>query len=163
MLAAAGGSSYRELLETGGKLNLPWELIRSLWKGSPFTVPSLGLAVLELLPKLLPGNRGELVQRGLELKAELVERIGPQGVMIFPPYSSPAPRHIMPLLPPFNWVYTAIINVMELPSTAVPLGLNDQGLPLGVQVVGIHDHDHVTVAVAQALERAFGGWVAPPR
>ena len=142
---------------------VPWELLRSLWGGSPYTIPSLGLALLEQLPKILPDNTAKFVSEGRALRAELVERIGPNGVMIYPPYASPAPRHRKPLVPPFNWVYTAIMNVMELPSTAVPLGLNAAGLPLGVQVVGIHDHDHVTIAVAKALERAFGGWVPPFR
>jgi fatty acid amide hydrolase 2 len=52
---------------------------------------------------------------------------------------------------------------MELPVTAVPLGLDGGGLPLGVQVAAVHGHDHVTIAVAQALEEAFGGWVPPSR
>ncbi len=163
MLAASEGASYQDLLANGGSFSLPWELLRSAWGGSPYTLPSLGLALLELVPKVLPGNRDRYVRAGQELRAELVERLGPRGVMIFPSYASPAPRHIKPLLPPWYWVYTAIINVMELPSTQVPLGLNVHGLPLGVQVVGLHDHDHVTIAVAQALERGFGGWVAPPR
>ncbi len=82
---------------------------------------------------------------------------------MYPSYPVVAPRHGRPLLMPFHWVYTGIINVMELPSTQVPLGLNAEGLPLGVQVVGLHGHDHVTIRVAQELERAFGGWVPPAR
>jgi fatty acid amide hydrolase 2 len=162
MLSASEGSSYAELLANGGRFNLPWELLRSAWGGSPYTIPSLGLALLELVPKLLPSGQEQYVRQGEQLKAELVERLGPGGVMIFPPYATPAPRHVKPLLPPWHWVYTAIINVMELPSTQVPLGLNADGLPLGVQVVGLHDQDHVTIAVAEALEKAFGGWVMPP-
>jgi len=163
MVAASEGSSYQELLANGGSFSLPWELLRSLWGGSPYTVPSLGLALLERVPKLLPMGQQRYVRLGHELRSELVDRLGPRGVMLFPSYASPAPRHIKPLLPPWYWVYTAIINVMELPSTQVPLGLNAEGLPLGVQVVGLHDHDHVTIAVAEALEKGFGGWVAPPR
>lgn len=163
MLSASEGSSYQELLANGGSFSLPWEVLRSLWGGSPYTLPSLGLALVELVPKLMPRDRDRYVRMGQQLRAELVERLGPRGVMIFPPYASPAPRHVKPLLPPWYWVYTAIINVMELPSTQVPLGLNVHGLPLGVQVVGLHDHDHVTIAVAEALEKGFGGWVAPPR
>jgi fatty acid amide hydrolase 2 len=161
MVSDSEGKSYQELLANGGPFNLVWELVRSLWGGSPYTLPSLGLALLELVPKLLPADQDRYVRLGQELRTELVERLGPRGVMIFPSYASPAPRHVKPLLPPWYWVYTAIINVLELPSTQVPLGLNDQGLPLGVQVVGLHDHDHVTIAVAEALEKAFGGWVAP--
>ncbi len=82
--------------------------------------------------------------------------------MLYPSYSRPAPRHSMPLLRPLDWVYTAIINVLGFPSTQVPLGLNRAGIPLGVQVIAAHGNDHLTIAVAQHLERAFGGWVVPP-
>jgi fatty acid amide hydrolase 2 len=49
-----------------------------------------------------------------------------------------------------------------VPVTEVPLGLNPDGLPLGVQVVGGPGRDHVSIAVARELERVFGGWVPPP-
>jgi fatty acid amide hydrolase 2 len=51
--------------------------------------------------------------------------------------------------------------VLGMPATQVPLGLSREGLPLGVQVAGRAGADHVTIAVAQELERAFGGWVPP--
>jgi fatty acid amide hydrolase 2 len=59
------------------------------------------------------------------------------------------------------FAYTGILNVLELPATQVPLGLNAEGLPLGVQVAAIHGNDHVSIAVALELERVFGGWVPP--
>jgi Asp-tRNA(Asn)/Glu-tRNA(Gln) amidotransferase A subunit family amidase len=40
----------------------------------------------------------------------------------------------------------------------VPAGFDAQGLPLSVQVVGRRGNDHLTIAVAQALEGALGGW-----
>ena len=43
----------------------------------------------------------------------------------------------------------------------IPLGLNDRGLPLGIQAAVAPGSDHVAVAVALQLERAFGGWVPP--
>ena len=63
--------------------------------------------------------------------------------------------------PPFNFAYTAILNVMELPATQVPLGLDGKGLPLGVQVSALHGNDHMTIAAAMELEKALGGWVPP--
>jgi fatty acid amide hydrolase 2 len=56
----------------------------------------------------------------------------------------------------------AVFNLLGLPVTQVPLGLNAAGVPLGVQVVAGMDDDHVSIAVAMELERRFGGWV-PPR
>ena len=92
----------------------------------------------------------------------MIEAIG-DGVMLYPSYAEAAPRHVTPLFPPTRWAYTAILNVLELPVTQVPLGLSRSGLPLGVQVAATPGRDHVTIAVAIALERAFGGWVPPPR
>lgn len=54
-----------------------------------------------------------------------------------------------------------MFNLFGLPVTQVPMGLTDNGLPLGVQVVAAAGHDHVSIAVALELERAVGGWVDP--
>ena len=67
-----------------------------------------------------------------------------------------------PVLRPLGWVFTAVFNVLELPVTQVPLGLNARGLPLGVQVAARRGADHRTVAAALVLEGACGGWVPPP-
>lgn len=87
--------------------------------------------------------------------------LGDSGVILYPPFPTPAPKHYRPLWPPFQWVYTAIVNVLEFPSTQVPMGLNAQGLPVGTQVIAGHGRDHVAIAVALELERALGGWVPP--
>ena len=62
------------------------------------------------------------------------------------------------------WVITAsaVFNLLGLPVTQVPLGLNRRGLPLGVQVAAADGNDHLTIAAALELERRFGGWVSPP-
>ena len=61
------------------------------------------------------------------------------------------------------WLLTpaAIFNLAGVPVTEVPIGRSARGLPLGVQVAGRQGCDHVTIAVAVALERAFGGWSPP--
>jgi fatty acid amide hydrolase 2 len=50
---------------------------------------------------------------------------------------------------------------VRVPTTQVPLGLDARGIPLGIQVGAMHGQDHRTMAVAIALEDAFGGWVRP--
>jgi fatty acid amide hydrolase 2 len=56
----------------------------------------------------------------------------------------------------------AVFNLAQVPVTEVPLGLSEDGLPVGVQVAAGRERDHVSIAVALDLERVFGGWV-PPR
>ena len=161
MLSRAEDTSYRARLGQGRPISTPLELLKWSVGRSAHTLPSLGLAVLEQVQGLLPGD-AHLVNLGARLRETLIDRIGPSGVMLYPSYASPAPRHLKPLFPPINWVFTAIFNVMEFPVTQVPLGLNRRGIPLGVQVASIPGNDHVTIAVAKALADDFGGWV-PPR
>ena len=49
-----------------------------------------------------------------------------------------------------------------LPSTAMPITLSDEGLPIGMQIIGPHLGDRTTIALAELIEREFGGFVAPP-
>lgn len=161
MLQAAGGPSFRELLGNGAPFSTARELVRWSLGRSPHTFPALALAVVEQVPELLPNQRDRFLELGKALSAEIKELLGPRGVVLYPPYPTPAPRHYKPLFPPWNWVYTAIWNVLELPVTQAPLGLDAEGLPLGVQIVGAPDQDAVPIAVAIELERAFGGWTPP--
>ncbi len=162
MLDAVGGPTFSELLGGGVPISAAFQLLLLALGRSPHTLPALGLALLEKLPRLTPKRNATLRGLGAELKRDLLACIG-EGVMLYPSYSMPAPRHHQPLLPPIHWGYTAIFNVMETPVTQVPLGLNAEGLPLGLQVVGAHHRDHVTLAVGLALEDAMGGWVPAPR
>ena len=82
-------------------------------------------------------------------------------VFILQPQSITGCRNVAAVTAGLYFVYTAIINVMQFPATQVPLGLSSEGLPLGVQVVAGPGRDHVCIAVAQELERQFGGWVPP--
>jgi len=49
-----------------------------------------------------------------------------------------------------------------LPSTAMPIGLSSEGLPIGMQIIGPAMEDRTTIAFAELVEREFGGFVAPP-
>ena len=43
----------------------------------------------------------------------------------------------------------------------MPIGHDDDGLPIGVQIGGYLD-DNTTIAFAGLLEREFGGFIPPP-
>ena len=72
-------------------------------------------------------------------------------------------RHGRTVGRPWMLAPTALFNLLGLPVTEVPLGPQRRRLPLGVQVAAGRDRDHVAIAAALELERAFGGWVPPPR
>ena len=58
--------------------------------------------------------------------------------------------------------YTATYNITGWPSTVIRGGTSPDGLPIGVQVVARPWREDVSLAVAQYLEGALGGWQRPP-
>ncbi|KAG6465870.1 hypothetical protein O3G_MSEX015455 [Manduca sexta] len=89
--------------------------------------------------------------------------LGSDGVLLFPSAPAPAPYHHSLYLRPFNFAYWAIFNVLRCPAAQVPLGLNGEGLPLGIQVVAAPKNEALCLAVAEHLGKAFGGYVPPCR
>ncbi len=169
MLDAAGGESFASSLGQGVPIKGGRQLLRWLVGRSPHTLPAILLAIVEKVPRLLPRQAETMVAQTLELRHDIESILSASGsggdgsVLLYPPFPKLAPRHHRPLFSPLDFAYTAIFNVLENPVTQTPLGLHASGLPLGVQVVGVHGQDHVTIAVARALEQEFGGWVPPPR
>ncbi|MEZ4472205.1 MAG: amidase [bacterium] len=150
-----------EILTDGAGFRPGRAFARWAARRSPHTLPSLVLAGLEGVVAKLPGRQAHFLAEAAALRAEVDALLTPGTLWLHPPYSRTAPRHLSPLLTPFDWVHTGIMNVLGLPATQVPLGLDAQGLPLGVQVAGRWFEDHVPIAAALALEEAFEGWVPP--
>jgi fatty acid amide hydrolase 2 len=162
MLNAAGGQTFAESMGEGTAIPRARELLRWTLGRSEHTLPAIVLAIVEQVPKMLPAMARRMVEETAHLRHDVAALLEPGGVMLYPPFPKVAPRHHRPLLAPLDFAYTAIFNVLQNPVTQVPLGLDARGLPLGVQVVGIHGEDHVPIAIARALEEDFGGWAPPP-
>ena len=65
--------------------------------------------------------------------------------------------------PYFEQVFWAgLTGVAYLPSTVIPTGLNDAGLPIGVQIVSAEYNDLITIGVAGELEQAGFTFTPPP-
>jgi len=161
MLASTGGQDLSTMLGNGTPISIPLELLRLLVGRSDHIIATVVVALLEKMIDLLPSRKEHLIELGQVLKQELTDSIGPKGIMLYPSFPRPVPFHNATLFRPLGFMYEAIFNVIEFPVTQVPLGLNETGLPLGVQIVGTHGNDHLTIAVAMELEKEFGGWVPP--
>ncbi len=136
--------------------------LRSLaQRGGDHTLPTRIMLALELLPQMTDNQRARLIDQGRRLASELVEAIG-DGVLLHPAHMRVAPRHGRTVGRPWLLTPASVFNLAGVPVTEVPLGLNADGMPLGIQVAAGMDRDHVAIAAALELERVFGGWVAPP-
>ena len=63
--------------------------------------------------------------------------------------------------PDLHAANTWMFNVTGHPAVSVPCGLSEEGLPVGLQLVGRHLHDDLVLGVAGIYERARGGFPLP--
>ncbi|CAH1406860.1 unnamed protein product [Nezara viridula] len=149
----------RDLTNRKGEVSLCAEFAKTLIFQSDYTLASL-MRIVDV--KVLPPTNPTWAESEIStLKQKVSELLGDNGVLLFPNCPTEAPHHYVSLLRPYNFAYWAIMNVLKLPATQVPLGLTKNGLPIGVQVVASLNNDHLCIAVAEELERKFGGWVPP--
>jgi fatty acid amide hydrolase 2 len=145
-----------------GVLNVAIQLIASVLDFSPHTFPALLLAIAEYVVDLAPGNTKALCEFGDKIKVLLHDKLKGNVVWILPSLPTPAPLHNESILRIFDTSNTSFFNVMQLPVTAVPMGLNADGLPIGIQVVAGYGNDHLSIAVACELQKGgLAKWVAP--
>ncbi|AEF39046.1 amidase [Hoyosella subflava] len=127
------------------------------------TAPVALLRLAEAAParRLRTRAARRLVDGAQKAADHLTELLG-DGALLFPPFPRLAPRHFTTYGQPWLASNTIVFNILGLPVTQVPTGLNSSGLPLGLQVAAAPGNDHVALRVAMALEAGFGGW-SPPR
>jgi aspartyl-tRNA(Asn)/glutamyl-tRNA(Gln) amidotransferase subunit A len=61
-----------------------------------------------------------------------------------------------------NDVFTVTVNMAGLPGISVPSGLDAQGLPLGLQLIGRPFEEETLFALGSALEQAAGSFAPAP-
>ncbi|KAL2079276.1 hypothetical protein ACEWY4_025020 [Coilia grayii] len=150
---------FAELMGEGGSsVWAPWELVKWMLGRSSHTMAAIGLAMFEMAS----GKPSQFILQQKEaLERRLEELLGTDGVLLYPPHPRLGYKHHHALFTPLNFAYTGIFNTLGLPVTQCPLGLSREGLPLGVQVAAWRHQDHLSLATALYLEKAFGGWRDP--
>ena len=64
--------------------------------------------------------------------------------------------------PGYGDTYNEPHNITGWPAAVVRGGTSPEGLPIGVQIVAKPWREDVALAAALVIERASGGWKAPP-
>eukprot|EP00759_Apiculatamorpha_spiralis_P049918 PhF_6_TR44525/c0_g1_i2/m.68585/K19176/FAAH2; fatty acid amide hydrolase 2 len=126
---------FQDLMANGKPFSPGWELLRWFWGSSPHTIPAIALCLLEKTYSWFPARTKRYIDMGKRLQESISAELGENGIILMPTYTMAAPHHYRPILLPIQWQYTAIWNTMELPVSQIPMGLNAQGLPVGIQCV----------------------------
>eukprot|EP00099_Drosophila_melanogaster_P023593 NP_651400.1 uncharacterized protein Dmel_CG5112 [Drosophila melanogaster] len=151
-------ANFNLLLGNGAELNPFVELFKKILGQSDYSMA----AIYGLIDSVLPKEKEKLMREATaKCKKSVQDLLGDDGVLFF--HSSPrtAPFHYYPLVKFNDFAYFSLFNVLHLPATQVPMGLDSKGMPLGIQVVANPNNDRLCLAVAEELERTFGGWVPP--
>jgi fatty acid amide hydrolase 2 len=159
VLKLEAGVNVTQLIVDEGSAHV--SLRGGLRRKGPHTRALRLLLMSEWLTGKMPQGRFRKAIAARQAFADEVAGVIGDGVLLHPTHPRVAPRHGKTVGRPWVLTTTAVFNLAGTPVAQVPLGLNPQGLPLGVQVAAGPDNDHVAVAVALELERAFGGWVPP--
>ena len=153
-LQSLGDRPVTELLAVTGSISLTREFGALALRRPRFTLPILCFALFE---KLIPRSRARMIRmlaRIEQIQRDFEHRIG-DGILLLPPHPRPAPKHGRALLHPFAFAYTAAFNVLRVPATVAPVASTADGLPVGVQIVTKRGNDHLSIAAAAQIERAY--------
>ncbi|KAJ9583971.1 hypothetical protein L9F63_021682, partial [Diploptera punctata] len=142
--------------------NLFLEVLKSVFGMSKFSFSVLIFYCLIATNGFIPKkNYKYYCEQNEALKKKFINVLGDNGVFLYPSYPTAAFCHNQSYSKAAGVVYSMIFNVMGLPTTHVPLGLDKEGMPIGFQVVAAPHQDRLCLAVAEALEKDLGGWVPP--
>ena len=120
---------------------------------------SVGLARRLGGPSLECSEITRLLEEQDALRSRMIHWFQQYDVILCPANAFPAPAHAKPV--PSSAGYTSIYNITGWPAGVVRGGTSDEGLPLGIQIVGRPWREHVVLAVAAYLEKELKGWVRP--
>ncbi|XP_032667905.1 fatty-acid amide hydrolase 2-B-like isoform X2 [Odontomachus brunneus] len=137
------------------------ETLKYIFFQSSYTYPALLYGLLKNIGERFPRSYyNTMIEKKMQLKQQF-EMLGNNGVLIYPSFISSAPYPHEIMYNACNFTYLMIFNTLGLPVTQCPLGFDKNRLPIGLQIVANPGCDHLTIAVAQEIERAFGGWQEP--
>jgi len=100
------------------------------------------------------------------LRERILRQMGNVPILLSPVSSAPAFRHGAGNYNPATGYldtmrFSQWLNLTGFPGASVPISFSNEGLPIGVQIIGRPFEEELVLAVAEALEKSRGPWQAP--
>ena len=152
ILGGDGGYAVQRILEESGTTEV-----------APYLAGALGDPGRFDTPALTHRQFAEFFTRWHDFRSHMTRFVAGYDVILCPASALPAPTHDTDIksLEATMLSYTAPFSITGWPAAVVRVGASEEGLPIGVQIVGKPFQEHVVLAVARFLEQEFGGFVAP--
>ena len=101
------------------------------------------------------------------LRAEILRQMKDTPILLSPVSTGPAFGHGQGNYLPGKGYrdsmrFSQWLNLTGFPGASVPVGHSNDGLPIGVQIIGRPFEDELVLAIAEAIEQSRGPWQAPP-
>lgn len=100
------------------------------------------------------------------LRAKILRQMHDVPILISPVSAGPAFRHGEGNYRPGTGYrdtmrHSQWLNLTGFPGACVPMALSNEGLPIGIQVIGRPFEDELVLGVAETIESARGPWHFP--
>ena len=121
-----------DILGKDERKSILWELAKYLIGCSKFAFFSIMYVVLKrFFPRFILQNGQNVI---LKSKEELMQILEENDVLVLPTFTSAAIFHYQFISRIYEVSYMSVFNSIGFPVTVCPVGLNDEGLPISVQV-----------------------------
>ncbi|KAJ8938032.1 hypothetical protein NQ318_003336 [Aromia moschata] len=135
-----------------------WRLSNAFFGQSQYSPHLLNYQLLlKVFETLIPDHSQEVAA----LKKTVTEHLGENGILLYPTNVSSATKHNEFFFTASSASYAVLANSLGCPATNVPCGFDKNGMPIGIQVIASPNQDRLCLAVAEELEKCFGGWMPP--
>ena len=117
-----------------------WELVKMIFGKSSNSFPVLIQALMERFEEFFKGNNTsshskenyEFTDEVLLLKNKVQNILGDNGILVSPLHPTLPPYQYQSYTKPFNFLYSAVFNMLGLPVTVIPVGLSQSRSVLSI-------------------------------
>lgn len=127
--------------------------------------------VYDRMSDLDPAKYDDILRRHDELRDQMEAFFAKYDLLVLPVTSVPAIKHNTEHTPISvdgtsvdywdNFLYPVVFNATGHPALTIPLGLNSEGIPIAVQVVGRLNSERQLIKFAKLVEPLHEGFVKP--
>lgn len=96
-----------------------------------------------------------------DIRAKITFALGTNGILVLPT----APQVAFPhgTRAPVNQAdWTGLANIAGLPAVSIPMGVDAQGLPMGIQMIGPAGAESLLISQARAMDERLRAYAPPP-